>query len=324
MLVGIGTDAQRASAGKAVIADVVGRGYALSVGAIGARVLLDTLSDLGAEGHDTALRVVLRSEFPGWGYMVASNASTCWEGWDNETSPLYTGRGGHYHGSHNHAWLCGGVGEWVYSRLGGIRPTGDGFATVAIAPKVSKTLGPAAVSTSLETPRGLIQSNWTRGDTTSAEESTDGYIFFSLGMDVPLSSVDVVLPLLGRKASAVRVTSAGVVVWDGGSAAADTSVMVAVAADGCVSNHFLLDSPGPFNCQLIFRDFPTARRSYGCSWGRGAMGLSCTTGRGRYLGHFGQPTLHNIGLWQRTCHARVCHAWPCYAAGGIRDEKRLI
>ena len=43
--------------------------------------------------------------------MVASNASTCWEGWDNETSRLYEERGGHYHGSHNHAWLCGGVGE---------------------------------------------------------------------------------------------------------------------------------------------------------------------------------------------------------------------
>jgi hypothetical protein len=149
------------------------RGYALSVGAIGARVLLDTLSDLGDEGHDAALRVVLRSEFPGWGFMVASQASTfhclqtleavpfplcsrfsaqsspeneattqyespqhidmlyiilvgagtCWEGWDNETSPLYAKEGGHYHGSHNHAWLCGGVGEWVYSRLGGIRPT---------------------------------------------------------------------------------------------------------------------------------------------------------------------------------------------------------
>jgi hypothetical protein len=51
LTVGVGTEAQRAAAGAAVIADVAGRGYALSVGAIGARVLLDTLSDLGAEGH---------------------------------------------------------------------------------------------------------------------------------------------------------------------------------------------------------------------------------------------------------------------------------
>ena len=232
---GIGTKTQRASAGKAMIADVAGRGYALSVGAIGARVLLDTLSDLGEEGHNAALRVVLRAEFPGWGYMVASKASTCWEGWDNETSPLYGEKGGHYHGSHNHAWLCGGVGEWVYSRLGGILPASDGFATVKIAPKVSKTLGPAVVSTSLVTPRGVIWSNWTRGD-----GSTDGSIV-RLSVEVPGSSAEVVLPLLGRAASAVRVTSdESEVIWDsdwGGTAAgvaasAGVSVAVQAAADG--------------------------------------------------------------------------------------------
>ena len=106
-----------------MIKDVAARGYALSVGAVGSRTLLDTLSDQGDAGHDAALRVVLRRTFPGWGYMaVTSNASTCWEGWDNETSPAYADNGGHYHGSHNHAWLCGGVGVWMYSRLGGIAP----------------------------------------------------------------------------------------------------------------------------------------------------------------------------------------------------------
>jgi hypothetical protein len=78
----VGTAAQRASAGAAMIKDVASRGYALSVGAVGSRTLLDTLSDQGDAGHDAALRVVLRREFPGWGYMaVTSNASTCWEGW---------------------------------------------------------------------------------------------------------------------------------------------------------------------------------------------------------------------------------------------------
>lgn len=67
---GIGSDAQRRSAGAAMIADVARRGYALSVGAVGARTLLDTLSDLGVDGHDAALRVVLREDFPGWGFMV--------------------------------------------------------------------------------------------------------------------------------------------------------------------------------------------------------------------------------------------------------------
>ena len=143
--------------------------------------------------------------------MVASNASTCWEGWDNETSRLYEERGGHYHGSHNHAWLCGGVGEvrrpessssctaglkqqpscavqWVYSRLAGIRPTSNGFATCKIAPHISKTLGPATMSTSLATPRGTVWSNWTRHDGDSAT-------ILSLGVRVPLlSQGELVLP----------------------------------------------------------------------------------------------------------------------------------
>ena len=62
---GVGTEQQRSSAGASMIADVARRGYALSVGAVGVRTLLDTLSDLGAAGHDAALRIVLRREFPG-------------------------------------------------------------------------------------------------------------------------------------------------------------------------------------------------------------------------------------------------------------------
>ena len=209
---GVGTPVQRASAGKAVIADVVGRGYALSVGAVGARVLLDTLSDLGAEGHDAALRVVLRPEFPGWGYMVASNASTCWEGWDNETSPLYKTRGSHYHGSHNHAWLCGGVGAWVYSRLGGIRPTGDGYETVAIAPKVSKTLGPGVVSTRLATPRGLIWSNWTRALTHPAHTKQPTLVV-TMRIALPASTLGTItIPAIANPDSmTVKIDDA--VVW---------------------------------------------------------------------------------------------------------------
>eukprot|EP01052_Picozoa_sp_SAG31_P008995 SAG31_NODE_464_length_15318_cov_17.930876_8_plen_365_part_00 len=147
----VGTPAQRVAAGKVLIADVTRRGYALSVGAVGSRTLLNVLSDQGADGHDAALRLVLRRQFPGWGYMVMSNASTCWEGWDNETSPAYTMRGGHFHGSHNHAWLCGGISEWVYTRLAGVLPTSDGYETLRIAPLISNTFGPDGLSLKLQT-----------------------------------------------------------------------------------------------------------------------------------------------------------------------------
>ena len=69
----VGTEVQRAKAGEAMIKDVASRGYALSVGAIGSRTLLDVLSDQGDAGHDAALRIVLRREFPGWGYMAVTS-----------------------------------------------------------------------------------------------------------------------------------------------------------------------------------------------------------------------------------------------------------
>ena len=50
-----------------MVADVARRGYALSVGAVGVRTLLDTLSDLGAAGHDAALRIVTNNKMvAGW------------------------------------------------------------------------------------------------------------------------------------------------------------------------------------------------------------------------------------------------------------------
>ena len=245
---GVGTPMQRSSAGKAVIADVVGRGYALSVGAVGARVLLDTLSDLGAEGHDAALRVVLRSAFPGWGYMVASNASTCWEGWDNETSPLYQTRGSHYHGSHNHGWLCGGVGAWVYSRLGGIRPTADGYETVSIAPKVSKTLGPSAVSTRLATPRGMIWSNWTRASMHSPHTKQTELVV-SMRIALPASTLGTVtIPAIANPDS-MTVKIDDVVVWLRGEDLSGDAVAkrIAPAAKRCsvVDGEVTLRDVGP-------------------------------------------------------------------------------
>ena len=90
-----------------------------------------------------------------------------------------------------HCWpdaaaLC--AVQWVYSRLAGIRPTSNGFATCKIAPHISKTLGPATMSTSLATPRGAIWSNWTRHD-------GDSTAIVSLGVRVPLlSRGELVLP----------------------------------------------------------------------------------------------------------------------------------
>ena len=60
----------------------------------------------------------------------------------------------HFHGSRNHAWLCGGLAKWIYSTLGGISPVTDGFARVRIAPMISRTLGPSSVH--MQVPTTLL------------------------------------------------------------------------------------------------------------------------------------------------------------------------
>ena len=121
-----------------------------------------------------------------------------------------------------------------------VAAAGDGFATVQIAPKISKTLGPAAVSTSLATPRGIIWSNWTRGAAAAGDGSGSGWstegassvdasdpAIVALSVEVPAPAT-IVLPLLGRAAGAVRVT---------GASAGSAEITVKSAADGAEILH---------------------------------------------------------------------------------------
>ena len=104
----------------------------------------------------------------------------------------------HYHGSRNHAWLCGGLAEWLHSALGGIRPLGEGFAEVAIEPKVSTRYGPTSINASLQTVRGVIHSNWTRFEASSGPSLDGRDALFTLNIVLPVGVVarDIVLPLL--------------------------------------------------------------------------------------------------------------------------------
>lgn len=52
-----------------------------------------------------------------------------------------------------------------YRSLGGIAPGAPGYATVTIAPQVSKTYGPSSVNATVTTIRGRVQSSWVRHPT---------------------------------------------------------------------------------------------------------------------------------------------------------------
>jgi hypothetical protein len=100
-------------------------------------------------------------------------------------------------------FLCGGVGEWIHRSLGGIAPATAGYATVTIAPQVSKTNGPSAVNASVDTVRGTVKSAWIRpaGD---AEP-------FELRVTVPVATSRAVVrvPFLGENVATARLVEVG-------------------------------------------------------------------------------------------------------------------
>ena len=199
--VGVGSASQRASAVLALEKDIVSRGYHLTVGSAGQKWLLRTLSKEGK--HDTALKLAMQTTYPSWGWWLSQGATTCWESWSGVADPSHPP-----HPTHNHIFLCGGVGEWMYEYLAGIVPTSAGYATVDVKPLISKTLGPSTLDAAVRTVRGTIRSNWTRHQVQlpAAQPLASGTRVVTLHVQIPSGSEGAVrVPLLGLSGSEARV-----------------------------------------------------------------------------------------------------------------------
>ncbi len=106
--------AARAAAVQWLLDDIRGpqKGH-LSTGIFGTKFALDALS---AEGQAQAVFDIIRQDaYPGWGYMLANNATTLWEHWALSESTY----------SHNHP-MFGSISEWFFKWLGGIQPDPGG------------------------------------------------------------------------------------------------------------------------------------------------------------------------------------------------------
>jgi alpha-L-rhamnosidase len=145
---GVGSAAHRTIAVATLAANVAKYDNHLTVGSAGQKWLLRTLSKEGH--HDVALKVATQTTYPSWGYWISLGATTCWENWsggyDASHPPVPT---------HNHIFLCGGVGEWMYEYLAGVIPTSAGYASVDVKPMISKTIGPATVNAAVTTVRDV-------------------------------------------------------------------------------------------------------------------------------------------------------------------------
>jgi alpha-L-rhamnosidase len=126
-------------------------GPALTTGIYGTRFLPEELSKGGRS--DLAYTVANRKTFPSWGWMLENDATTLWEDW----------RGGDNIKSHNHP-MFGSISGWFRRWLGGIQIAEDavGADRIVIAPQLVDGL--THVKCTHRTIRGLIVSNWKKGD----------------------------------------------------------------------------------------------------------------------------------------------------------------
>jgi alpha-L-rhamnosidase len=147
-------DHLRAAAATHLAADVQRRGR-LTTGFVGSRDLVPALAD---SGHvDLAYKLLLREEFPSWGYPIAQGATTIWERWDGWTAKAGFQDPGM--NSFNH-YAYGAIGQFLYERVAGIAPDEDrpGYKHLRIEPLPGGGITHAAAN--LRTIHGPASVAW--------------------------------------------------------------------------------------------------------------------------------------------------------------------
>ncbi len=113
-------------------------------GILGTPLLLDVLTQMGRV--DLAYTVMTQRDFPSFGYMIESGATTIWETWLGDAS-------------HSHP-MFGSVCQWMYQALGGISPDekNPGFKLSILHPYPVKSL--EFVNASYPSVYGDIKTFW--------------------------------------------------------------------------------------------------------------------------------------------------------------------
>ncbi len=125
---------------------VIENGYHLNTGFLSTPFLCDVLAKYGYA--DTAYKLLLQPDAPGWLYEVGKGATTVWETWTG------IDENGKPHESLNH-YSYGAICGWLFGGVCGIHYA-DG--TLTIAPTPDKSLGWAKAA--YDSPVGRIVSGW--------------------------------------------------------------------------------------------------------------------------------------------------------------------
>ena len=127
---------------------VAANNYSLDVGILGAKAILNALSE---NGHaEVAYKLASREEYPSWGWWIKNGATTLYENWNINSK---------YDISLNHI-MFGEIGAWLYKALGGIKPDSlqPGFKNILLSPNFVEGLD--HFTASFNGPYGKIISAW--------------------------------------------------------------------------------------------------------------------------------------------------------------------
>ncbi len=159
-------------AADALNALVIKNGYHLNTGFLSTPDLCRVLAE---NGHtDTAYKLLLQKDCPGWLYEVKQGATTIWETWDGVRPD------GTVHDSLNH-YSYGAVCGWLFSGVCGIQPEAG---KLTIRPYPHPSLGHAEAK--WLSPVGEIRSEW---------QYENDQILMNISVPVP---AEIILPD-GRK-----------------------------------------------------------------------------------------------------------------------------
>jgi alpha-L-rhamnosidase len=131
-----------------LVADIHDHGTSLTTGILGTQFALDVLADAGHA--DVAYSLLLRTEYPSWGYMLRNGATTIWENWSGELQDA--GRI-----SRNH-FALGAVSGFLFRRVAGIDAALPGFAAIAIRPVLDHRI--KRVGAQYDSVMGRISTDW--------------------------------------------------------------------------------------------------------------------------------------------------------------------
>jgi alpha-L-rhamnosidase len=127
-----------------LVAAVECRDWHIDTGILGAKYLLNTLTENGRA--DVAYRIASQKDLPSWGWWIEQGATTLWEEWNGDASRFHI--------------MYGDISAWFYKAICGINPdpASPGFKHFFIKPNVVGDLTFARGE--YDSIRGRIVSDW--------------------------------------------------------------------------------------------------------------------------------------------------------------------